>query len=1534
MPIEETVLPVEVDEGKTPVVAEWEGCFTDKEVQTVISDAIMQPRILYINSYSTGEHQLFNSGREHIKGGWVYVPTGGPDGGGYVKSTASVGGQYSMVKIFGDISGGNLTLGVPENLVTKGSIQTRMNLFGITPIVPWTIQTFGWRIGEFGSLIKQVSIQLMPDLTIRAVTFDGFGNPVVVGDPSIISVPGIGWFSIETQAEISRFGNDASGYVNSQMYLDGGSPEGIKMIRAKGVKTRSSTSTDCINCYLWGTAARDDEDGIADVGFADVIICGGYGLVRRFIGDTYVGPMFAVANGDVVESSIISDGRRVFDNGVVHDVVGTQQVHGVSDRAANLIEAANISRIGESLGKFVDPPADPVFIIGSISIFTGIWLEGPFTPPPFAPIRNTFNDEQKDLYRLETSRGTVASVEGIAPFFLSGFAYQPCRVSGPGAIQFNNVGTHSPGVTRNNTIRFIYKLSGGDIADGALAYSSSAAPWLGFVQYTKDPYSFLNSDPLDQAWNKTKLDSLQAGVRGDFVLLDETNPDPEDRWIQFDIGQFGVEYAYHKQAINVVEASFNQPIAKLVVSYDDLIARASVRDVSVAWNSTIVSRVIDWGDGSPTEDIEESTPIEAGNGEWHSLTHDYTADGTYTITLTITDNLGNIKTYSEQIIVTNRIPIANFDFEVTDQTVDFTDQSTDVLGSIASRLWNFGDGNTSTATNPSHTYAAPGTYHVTLTVTDNRGATDSVETDINLAAPPPTDCSMSEFVGNLAFVQGDDFDGGNPPLPAYLDTSVFDQYYWFASIFREAYDNAYANSQSHYALDNTVLFNGHKTWKQIWGTGKRGAGWNSVPTNDGSPTETYYSNSPHNGPLALWHRMILRGDAGINTDGTVAAGDAFEGLELLTFSPLDGEVGIFVRAGRIYLDISSREATAGANITVSHDLGPESLLFDGTSFKEFIAHVSSDPTAKTITVGVWICDACNAAGVAPLIITTKPNHRFDGTTPRVGISDVSHFNYVFTPSGADKFIWVAGWSMIPDTVNANPYGVSLVFSGGNPVTVLPGRGQLTLTGFEPTVTGGGFAPQTVLPGRGQLTLDGFIPTISVTSGGTPGSGDIVVSPLKGDLILTGFRPNIIITAPSGPKIVQPGAGTLLLNSFAPFVAVTGGGAGPQPGPNEPAGMTKWRTHDCTTLTPPGWGLIFGDVSIVTDPIKGQVLQLSMIGNTTPGSGTGRIDTTPETDVFAGTKIYVRFFFKISPGYKGNNGSGGQKNSIIHTHATYFGLPNEADHMPGLINDASNPSSRERLTAALVNAVDHDGIHLSSPNDVSYYVPGPGEPGDPGDLLPRDTWVDIEVVRTANSRGVANGEMKIWINNILVAPGSFNALFVDGMIGTNIKLQYDGTLRFTGIEFTNVWGGGGTVISGVDNYYRYKNIYVSQGPARANEMPTHWNITAVGGVTTIPRGGSVDVTAQLLDGNNNSVDVFNPNPTSVSLGGFGTWALRPGTPPDYVEGEHGNQLYRLTANSDAPIGSTLTFSVSDHGIINNNQNGPERNSNVLTLTVTA
>jgi PKD repeat protein len=127
------------------------------------------------------------------------------------------------------------------------------------------------------------------------------------------------------------------------------------------------------------------------------------------------------------------------------------------------------------------------------------------------------------------------------------------------------------------------------------------------------------------------------------------------------------------------------------------------------------------------------------------------ANGTYTLTpslagytfspssSSVTINGANVsgKNFTGTT-TTNNPPVANFGVSTNGLTANFTDSSTDSDGTIASRAWNFGDGGTSTATNPSHTYASAGTYSVSLTVTDNGGATNTKTTSVPVSSPTNT----------------------------------------------------------------------------------------------------------------------------------------------------------------------------------------------------------------------------------------------------------------------------------------------------------------------------------------------------------------------------------------------------------------------------------------------------------------------------------------------------------------------------------------------------------------------------------------------------------------------------------------------------------------------------------------------------------------------------------------------------------------------------------------------------------------------------
>jgi subtilisin family serine protease len=83
----------------------------------------------------------------------------------------------------------------------------------------------------------------------------------------------------------------------------------------------------------------------------------------------------------------------------------------------------------------------------------------------------------------------------------------------------------------------------------------------------------------------------------------------------------------------------------------------------------------------------------------------------------------------------NNPPTASFTRSCTGLTCNFSGSGTDGDGTVVGYAWTFGDGTSSTAQNPAKTYSAGGTYNVTLTVTDNDGATGSTSQQVTVSAP-------------------------------------------------------------------------------------------------------------------------------------------------------------------------------------------------------------------------------------------------------------------------------------------------------------------------------------------------------------------------------------------------------------------------------------------------------------------------------------------------------------------------------------------------------------------------------------------------------------------------------------------------------------------------------------------------------------------------------------------------------------------------------------------------------------------------------
>ncbi|MCC7571870.1 MAG: PKD domain-containing protein [Candidatus Methanofastidiosum sp.] len=143
-------------------------------------------------------------------------------------------------------------------------------------------------------------------------------------------------------------------------------------------------------------------------------------------------------------------------------------------------------------------------------------------------------------------------------------------------------------------------------------------------------------------------------------------------------------------------------------------------------DGTIISYAWDFGDGRSS----------AGS----IVSHVYSSPGTYTVSLTVTDNSGATSTDTAIAIITedsttptppattNKPPKADAGSDIkvkVGEAVHFdASKSTDSDGTITQYSWDFGDSRDSNEKEPLHSYATPGIYKVTLVVTDNNGATD------------------------------------------------------------------------------------------------------------------------------------------------------------------------------------------------------------------------------------------------------------------------------------------------------------------------------------------------------------------------------------------------------------------------------------------------------------------------------------------------------------------------------------------------------------------------------------------------------------------------------------------------------------------------------------------------------------------------------------------------------------------------------------------------------------------------------------------
>ena len=330
---------------------------------------------------------------------------------------------------------------------------------------------------------------------------------------------------------------------------------------------------------------------------------------------------------------------------------------------------------------------------------------------------------------------------------------------------------------------------------------------------------------------------------------------------------------------------------------------------------------------------------DASSGSGVTVSHTYAAAGTYSVSLTVTDANGS-STATTSVTVSpaapNQPPVARYTSNcsqpLANQCAFDASTSSDDVG-IVSYTWNWGNGRpseTKTVKTARNTWATPGVYTVTLTVTDGGGLTNSVAQQITVGTQPanqPPTAAISAPANNTSVVQGTSisFAGtGSDPEDGTLTGSSLQ---WTSSI------NGSIGSGTSFSI-NTLSVGTHTiTLTATDSKGATGTATRTVIVTAPNQPPTATITSPTNGASFVQGASVSFTGSGTDPeDGTLPA------TSLAWVSSIDGAIGTGPSFARNDLSLGTHTIT----LTVTDSKGASGTA---TRTITITAPVNQPPTA-------------------------------------------------------------------------------------------------------------------------------------------------------------------------------------------------------------------------------------------------------------------------------------------------------------------------------------------------------------------------------------------------------------------------------------------------------------------------------------------------------------------------------------------------------------------------------------------------------------